>query len=122
MITNFQHHTKELVNCELKHIDNLISILSNVEKSNPIKTDELLKVLNYCGTEKKLMKVGGARLRKLINYIRSNGLLPVIGTQYGYFVSYDEKDISNQIKSLTERSNSIMDCVYGLNKILKKNR
>ena len=119
MITNFKHHTKELVNCELKHIDNLIAILSNVTKSKPMKTDELLKFVNYYGIENKLIKIRGARLRKLINYIRSNGLLPVIGTQSGYFVSYDEKDISDQIKSLTERSNSILDCCYGLNKILK---
>ena len=35
---------------------------------------------------------------------------------------YDEKELSDQIKSLTERANSILDCVFGLNKILKDGR
>jgi len=84
-----------------------------------MKTPELLKFVNYYGSANNLLKIRGPRLRKLINHIRSNGLLPIIGTQHGYFVSYDVQDISDQIKGLTERANSILDCCYGLNKILK---
>jgi len=120
MIKNFENITKELKQCELKHIDNLITVLSYVPKNNPIKTPELLKLVNYYAGKNNLMTMSGPRLRKLINYIRSNSLLPVIGMCRGYYVSYDAQDVSDEIKSLTQRSNSILDSVYGLNKILKK--
>ena len=120
MIKNFENITKELNQCELKHIDNLITVLSYVPKNNPIKTPELLKLVNYYAAKNNLMTISGPRLRKMINYIRSNSLLPVIGSHVGYYVSYDLQDVSDEIKSLTQRANSIMDSVFGLNKILKK--
>ena len=119
MVTNFEHHTKDVNSTDLKHIDNLIELLKTVVKQNPIKSDDILKYLNDIAINQRFTKIDGPRLRKLINYIRSNSILPIIATQHGYFVSYDVLDISNEIKGLTERSNSILDCCYGLNKILK---
>ncbi len=119
MITNFEHITKELHSTDLMHVDYLISILSATTQEKPLKAPELVIRVNSYAFVYGLHMIDGARLRKMINYIRANSLIPVIATKSGYFVSYDEQILSSQIKSLTERSNSIMDCVYGLNKILK---
>ena len=58
------------------------------------------------------------RLRKLVNYIRSNSLLPLIATSQGYFTTDCKLTIQEQIKSLQERANSIDRCARGLNNFL----
>lgn len=116
MITNFEQITKELNEKELEMVDTVISVLKDLK--HPVKSPELIWKI-YFYDYARPVKLTGPRLRKIINYIRSNSILPVIATSKGYYVSYDEGELSSQIKSLTERANSIMDCVYGLNKILK---
>ena len=65
------------------------------------------------------IKFTEVRLRKIVNYIRTNGLIPLIATSSGYYVDYSpEKVIESQIKSLKERSSSIYHCAVGLEKIL----
>lgn len=44
-----------------------------------------------------------ARLRRLVNHIRTWGILPLIADKRGYYVSDDINDIEAQIKSLEER-------------------
>lgn len=119
MITNFESITYELNEDELKHVNGLILALKLRTKESAIKAPEIVKSMNIFAERHNLCKMTEARLRKCINFIRSNSLLPVIGTSIGYYCSYDEKELSDQIKSLTERANSIMDTVFGLNKILK---
>ena len=58
------------------------------------------------------------RLRKLVNYIRSNSLIPLIATSQGYFTTDCKQTIQEQIKSLQERANSIERCAQGLKKFL----
>jgi len=118
-ITNFERITYELTDDELKHVNGLVLALKLRTKESAIKAPEIVKSMNIFAERHNLCKMTDARLRKLINYIRSNSILPVIATSQGYYCSYDDKELSDQIKSLTERANSIMDCVYGLNKILK---
>jgi hypothetical protein len=60
----------------------------------------------------------GVRLRKMVNYIRSNSLIPLIATSHGYFTSDCKQTIQEQIKSLQERANSIERCAQGLKKFL----
>jgi hypothetical protein len=118
-VTNFESITYELTEDELKHVSGLVLALKLRTKESAIKAPEIVKSMNIFAERNKLCKMTDARLRKCINYIRSNSILPVIATSQGYYCSYDEKELSDQIKSLTERANSIMDCVFGLNKILK---
>ena len=119
MITNFTNITYELTPDELKHVNSLVLALKLRTKESAIKAPEIVKSMNIFAERHDLCKMTDARLRKCINYIRSNSILPVIATSNGYYCSYDEKELSDQIKSLTERANSIMDTVFGLNKILK---
>ena len=119
MVTNFESITYELNEDELKHVNGLVLALKLRTKESAIKAPEIVKSMNIFAERHNLCKMTEARLRKCINYIRSNSILPVIATSQGYYCSYDDKELSDQIKSLTERANSIMDCVFGLNKILK---
>lgn len=119
MITNFTNITYELTEDEIKHVNSLVLALKLRTKESAIKAPEIVKSMNIFAERHDLCKMTDARLRKCINYIRSNSILPVIATSNGYYCSYDEKELSDQIKSLTERANSIMDTVFGLNKILK---
>ena len=118
-VTNFELITYELTPDELKHVNSLVLALKLRTKESAIKAPEIVKSMNIFAERHDLCKMTDARLRKCINYIRSNSILPVIATSNGYYCSYDEKELSDQIKSLTERANSILDCVFGLNKILK---
>ena len=54
-----------------------------------------------------------------MNHIRTNGLLPLMASSKGYYVSFDKKDIESQIKSLKQRANSINGCAEGLKKFIK---
>ncbi|MFZ1786728.1 MAG: hypothetical protein WAT92_00390 [Saprospiraceae bacterium] len=120
MITNFESITYELTEDEMKHVNGLILALKLRTKETAIKSPEIVKSMNIFAERHNICRMTDARLRKCINYIRSNSILPVIATSRGYYVSYDIKELSDQIKSLTERANSILDCVFGLNKILNR--
>ena len=88
MITNFEEFTSELTEDELKLINPLISGLKSKTKENPIKADAIVIGMNNFAKEKGLPKITDARLRKIVNYIRSNGVLPKITTSKRYYVSY----------------------------------
>ncbi len=121
-VTNFESITYELTPDELKHVNSLVLALKLRTKESAIKAPEIVKSMNIFAERHNLCKMTDARLRKCVNYIRSNSILPVIAGSNGYYTSFDEKELSDQIKSLTERANSIMDTVFGLNKILKDER
>lgn len=117
MIINFEEITQELNDEELKIIPLLIEGFKNHSEKNPIKEPKLCQVLNSVLNGR--VRMTGARLRKCVNYIRSNGLLPLIATSNGYFVSYDKEVIGRQIKSLEQRARSIMSCSQGLKKFVE---
>ena len=85
-------------------------------KQNPIKAPIIVAKINANKLTKK--KFTEVRLRKIVNYIRTNGLIPLIATSSGYYVDYSPEVIESQIKSLKERSSSIYHCAVGLEKIL----
>lgn len=111
MITNFESITYELTEAEHKMLPMVISGFKNYTKDNPIKEPDIVSRWNERHPNAKLT---GARLRKLVNYIRANGLLPLIATSKGYYVSYDKAEIEAQIKSLRQRAASIISCADGL--------
>ena len=116
MITNFENETCPLSDDEKQFVKIIIKGLENKTKDNPIKSDEICSKLNEkfdfgC-------KMTGARLRKITNFIRSEGILPVIATSNGYYCSYDKKEIEDQIKSLYERAEAIMKSADGLKRFL----
>lgn len=96
----------------------IMELLKDVRKESPILSPRLCDKFNYANEDDYCIPINGARLRKLVNYIRSHGLLPVIATSKGYYCSYDEKDILLQIKSLNERADAINNSANGLKQFL----
>jgi hypothetical protein len=115
MITNFEKHTEELTADELFMVAPICTAFKKYTKDNPIKSDEIVKRYN---ANKGKTVLTGARLRKIVNYIRANSLMPIIATSSGYYVSHDKEEILKQIKSLNERANSIINCANGLQKFV----
>ena len=105
MITNFEDRTKELNEYEL---DTLLPIVvkglnTKQGKDKAITNSAICKALKAMG-----YKISDVRLRKIIHYIRANNIIPLLlATSRGYYVSNDSIEISDYIKSLDERINSI---------------
>jgi hypothetical protein len=116
MITNFENETCPLSDDEKQFVPLIIQGLSTKTKDNPIKSDSICEKLN--DKYNYGCKMTGARLRKITNFIRSEGILPVIATSNGYYCSYDKKEIEDQIKSLYERAEAIKNSADGLKKFL----
>lgn len=115
MITNFEEYTFELNDNELKLIPILIRGFNTHSESNPIKATEIIKQMNdYLVQNNAKIRLTQPRLRKCCNYIRSNGMIPLIATSRGYYVSTDKEIIRTQIDSLIQRANSIKRCADGL--------
>ncbi len=121
MITNFELLTNELDSEEIRLIEILIAGFKKRRKGNPIKAADVVSGINFkyhkLTLKKKLTQV---RLRKMVNLIRVKGLLPLIGTSNGYFVTNSHAEIEKQIKSLTERANSIKSAANGLQNYLNE--
>ena len=96
----------------------LIKYFKKRTKENPVFASDIVEGVNRVYKLKN--KFSQVRLRKIINYYRTESILPVISTSKGYFVSYDEQDINDMMQSLCQRGNSIIQCSFGLGKILNK--
>lgn len=121
MLTNFENITQELNNEELKLVPILIQGFKKRTKENPIKAPEIVKKCSeYLETQTEIKaKINEPRLRKIVNHIRTNSLLPLIATSNGYYVSNDRMEILSQIESLEQRANSVARCALGLKEFLK---
>lgn len=118
MIKNFETITYELTDLELEILPALITGLKTKTKGNPIKAPKICEGMQlYLKNNNYKLKFTQARLRKMINYIRCESLLPVIATSKGYYVSYSEQELDAQIESLVNRANGIMDAARGLKQI-----
>jgi hypothetical protein len=115
MITNFEDLTHELSFEELAMISDVSNIITQFSKSNPIKCRDLVnRIKIHLASNGIDVRFDEVRLRKLINHMRANSILPIIATSKGYFVSYNHDDVCSQIQSLVERANSIEGCAKGL--------
>ena len=119
MITNFEEHTHELTSEEMEILQLVIHGFRAYKKNNPIKAELIVKRMNvFLENNGYKIRLTQPRLRKLVNYIRSNSLIPLIATSQGYFTTDCKQTILDQIKSLQERANSIERCAQGLKKFL----
>ena len=119
MVTNFEFLTREMTDEEKKLVPILIKGFSTKTKDNPIKAPEIVQAINAkrlsFGLKSNFSEV---RLRKIVNFIRAEGILPLIATSNGYYCSKDKEEIKSQIESLTQRADAIMSSANGLNKFL----
>jgi IS4 transposase len=119
MITNFEEITRELEPEEKRLILVLVNGFKTKSKENPMKAPVIIKTINSKKAELGIKKnFSEPRFRKLCNFIRSKGILPLIATSSGYYVSYDKNEIKKQIDSLNERAAAITNSANGLKKFL----
>ena len=114
MITNFEAITANLTPEEKFLTISIMEILVKYKKNNPIKSVQLVAIINNKFFKESDAKFTGVKLRKFCNYIRSKSLLPIIATSNGYYISYDKTEIALQIESLEQRSEAILNSVNGL--------
>ena len=120
-ITNFEEITPELTIEELALVPILISGFELHTEKNPIKAPEIISSLRtYLSVNKPgiKIKITEARLRKFVNHIRVNAMLPLIATSKGYYVSWDDNELRMQVKSLQERARSILNAADGLERFI----
>jgi len=120
MILGHEDVTYELTEGELEIAKKIAPFLKLKTKENPVLASEIINGVNKNLNLKT--KLTDARLRKIINYYRCNTILPVISNKKGYYVSYDEEEITNMCKSLSQRISSIWSATSGLAKFLKTNK
>ncbi len=120
MILGFESLTTELNDEELMLANRLVSAFKKRTKDNPVTAPEIVSGVN--ANVPLTQKFSERRLRKIINYYRVQGILPIISTSKGYYVSYEVKDIEFMITSLSQRANSILEGCYGLQRIIEKQK
>jgi len=105
MITGFEDVTYDLNDKEIACIEGFRKSLSlRIGKSKAITSNEIIE--SY---EKSTgVKLAPARVRRIINCIRVNNLVPrLIGTQKGYYVAETPDELSEYLKSLGQRIREI---------------
>jgi hypothetical protein len=117
-VTNFEKITENLTEKELLLLPYVKDALIRcTEAQNSGHVCELISMLYHKVNGEPLI-FNGVRLRKYVSYIRVNGLLPVIATSQGYFVTEDKEEIEKQVKSLYERASQIKNAAIGMQKFL----
>ena len=142
MVQNFEEQTEDLTELELIHLNEIKEIINNAFRDEievtgnhgqtvtvrsklqrrPIKQDALTDKINYELILKyglfTPLKINSARLRKYFSYFRCNGILPIIATKDGCYLSQDREEIQKQILSLEQRSRQIAKAADGMKKFL----
>lgn len=106
MIQGFETYTAELTAHEQEHILPLLvrGLSLRHGQDNAISNKEIVSRLNA----RYHLGLTNARVRKIINHIRVNDLLPgLIATSRGYYIATSEKEITDYEESLLGRENAI---------------
>lgn len=118
MIKNFEEITKEMTQDEKKLVPVIIKGLSTKTKDNPIKGAEIVSAINSQKDKYGIKLFSEPRLRKIVNFIRTESILPLMGTSNGYYCTKDRAELESQIESLTQRSEAILSSANGLKKFI----
>lgn len=105
MITGFVPQTHELTDVEVNNmLPGMVRRLkTKVGKNNAVTNKQIVAAFKSIG-----IKTGGPRIRKIINHIRIQGLVPnLIATSSGYYVAANKEELEDYIESLEQRIGSI---------------
>lgn len=106
MITGFEEQTKPLTDQEREVF--LLPIINGlrvkVGKEKAVTNKDIVRGLKVnCD-----IKIGEARVRKMINYIRNNDIIPcLISTSKGYYIAETKDEMLDYIDSLYGRVEAI---------------
>ena len=124
MITTFENYTNELTEFEKQQIlpiivkawqrrsyDEYITMKQMIRATNAFLASKGIK------NGKKIAKVNGPRMRKIIHYIRVNGLVDnLIADSKGYFKTKDFDKLQAFVDSLYQRANSFREVASAIKK------
>lgn len=117
-VTLYEDITEALSENDLKHVNSMKNIFPIVMPANTlVKAPELCKKVNH--ELANYYYITPVSLRKWVNFMRSNGILPILASSRGYFLSYNKETIMDQVQSLRERANSINKAADGLLNFIK---
>lgn len=117
MLTGFEDITYELTDTEKELVPIFLKgFQKHIGKRNAITNNEIIKRLSI-----KYKNITEARVRKIINYIRNEGLLPGLAAfSGGYYITNDANDIRRYIQSLAGRENAIHKVKNSMIRYLKE--
>ncbi len=123
MINNFEQQTEDLNEYEKDVL--LPFFIKGLEKR--IGEEKSITALEMeRGLKKYGHKVSGARIRKIINYIRRKGLVScLIASSKGYYIETDTNKLEDYIDSLIQRSEAIKhiaDCMKNELHLLRQSK
>lgn len=106
MIKNFEKITVELTPMELEYVEFLGQwFMHNKGKENTVKNADIAKLIKTAFDK----KIVDSRVRKVVQFLRTNGLPNIIATSSGYFYSDDAAEIEAWIVSLKQREAAIRE-------------
>ena len=114
MINGFTNETKPLSEYERDTLTPIIvrGLSIKIGKERAIKNSEICAKMRLQG-----YRIDNARLRKVINHIRVNALLPgVIATSEGYYIATTKEEMADYIASLESRESAIHEVSVALRK------
>ena len=114
MINGFTNETKPLSEYERDTLTPIVvrGLSMKFGKERAIKNSEICAKMRMAG-----YKIDNARLRKVINHIRVNALLPgVIATSEGYYIATTKTEMAEYIASLESRESAIHEVSVALRK------
>lgn len=104
MINGFERETHELNEVEMELLPKIVAgFKTKVGEDKAIKNAEIIRVMKGL-----YPKINPARLRKIINHIRVNRLVPnLISSSKGYWIEENPERIQVYIESLEQRAREI---------------
>jgi hypothetical protein len=105
MINGFENETGDLNEFELGLVPGFVKGFNTKQgKNNAITSKEIIRKYSDHG-----IKLTGARIRKIVNHIRTNGLVKnLIASSAGYYISNDPDELEAYKQSLIQRANAIL--------------
>lgn len=110
----------ELKPDEMAVLPTVINVLKKIHEDHPLTAGEICDLVRGHFAMKDFKGLfNGQRLRKFVNYIRTEGLLPVVSAgQNGYYVTRRPDKIQAQIDSLEGRREKMDQAIKGLKTFL----
>lgn len=97
----------------------IAGLRKRIGKDKAITGAQIVQAINNALQPKR--KFTEVRLRKMVNHLRSHGMLPVLASSSGYYVSYNQSEVMEEIESLYQRASGINSAANGLKKFLHEN-
>lgn len=99
----------------------LLKALRKGTEEQPLVSDRIVKWFNENKVQIGMKSAFTAsRLRKLTNYCRTNGIVPIIANSKGYYISNKKKDLVELKMSIISRIESLQAVVKGIDDMMNE--